>query len=91
MSQGKMHVSVMAAIILLSGNIWADQSGGTSVPGFDRVGTNITGGMRGLSEDNLQGDDAVRQVRTERLSARPAAERKGELARRMFWIMMSMR
>jgi hypothetical protein len=67
----------------------ADTSRGEAGPGFDRVGKNIVGGMRGQRPD--EADATARGARDGSPAARALAERKGELSKRMFWIMLSMR
>jgi hypothetical protein len=67
----------------------ADASRGEGGPGFDRVGKNVVGGMRGQRPDDAE--SPARVARDGQPPARALAERKGELSKRMFWIMLSMR
>ncbi|GEM_PF-6123271 len=89
----RIHHPILSVLLLavVSSGVWAGQTGTVPTPGFDRVGTNVTGGMRGLADDHVQGSRVASDRRTEAAHDARAGERKSELARRMFWIMMSMR
>jgi hypothetical protein len=76
-------VALLIAGCLLSMTSWAGQTSGSAAPGYDRVGKNIVGGMRGSQEGVMS---APAPARDAGLHAR-----KSDLTKRMFWIMLSLR
>ncbi len=73
------------------GSASANEVAGPHAPGFDRVGKNVVGGMRGNRQEQVTEAARVRPSDQTEASRRALASRKSELTKRMFWIMLSMR
>lgn len=73
------------------GLAWSAGSAGQRAPGYDRVGKNIVGGMRGHQVGLEGAAGRGRTAEDAATEARTLANRKSDLTKRMFWIMLSMR
>lgn len=88
----QIRLAVFGVLIAsLSGAVWANQTAGPQPPGFDRVGKNLVGGMRGHQEPADPESAQFLSAGESKARARALVKRKTELTKRMFWIMMSMR
>jgi hypothetical protein len=76
-------LSMFIAGCLMSTTLWAGQGSGVVAPGYDRVGKNIVGGLRG-SQEGMAPAPA-------RDAGHGLQARKSDLTKRMFWIMLSLR